>query len=505
MARPINPITADIGRHITNGELLLGGVTRVLTENFYSFTEPTHPFINHHWGAGVLFYWIYSAFGFSGLSVVNIGLLMGAVALLVTSRQGARNRNMLLLPILLLAPLLAYRTEVRPEGFSYLFLAASVHMLSKWRNGGVNTKWAAIVLVVMQLVWVNTHIYFVFGIGVVLAYAIEAWANDNRPLTKSLLILVGGLIAVSTINPFHIQGLLAPFFILKEYGYMVAENQSVFFMYDRFGNPHYVHFLIMVAIMLASIFLLWRWDAWKKHLAIILMALTFAMLGIKAVRGITLFVLIDIVLIGVVLTEWSARMKENGGRLIEKSMVGASIALLIALFMVSDVYFAPRLTYATNEKGKAVKRHINGIGAYEGTEGSARFFISQKLSGPIFNNYDIGGYLIHHLNKREKVFVDNRPEAYSVAFFDSIYGPMQRDEAVWQAMLSKYNFNTIFFYRLDETEHAQPFLIRRTQDPAWETVFVDAQTIILVRNTTSNADLIKRFAIAREVFSGKPN
>lgn len=505
LARPINPVTADIGRHITNGELLLGGVTRVLTENFYSFTEPTHPFVNHHWGAGVLFHWVYSALGYSGLSVLNIGLMMGAIWLLVTASSNHKDRNLFLIPIFLLAPLLAYRTEVRPEGFSYLFLAIFYYVIAKWRNGLIKTTYAAGLLAVVQLIWVNTHIYFVFGLATVAAFGIEALVSGNKAQAKQFFMLMGLLTAVSMINPFLLNGLLAPFLIFKEYGYRVAENQSVFFMYDRFGNPHYLHFLALVLLLPLLVFFLWRWQHWKNNLALILITTAFAVLGMKAVRGITLFVLMDIVLLGVVLASWAARQRESVSSMIQKFATGGAMALALALLLVSDVYFAPRLTYAANEKGRTVKRHINGLGAYPGTDAAARFFIDQKLSGPIFNNYDIGGYLIQHLHNREKVFVDNRPEAYSVAFFDSIYGPMQRDEAVWQAMLLKYNFNTIFFYRLDETEHAQPFLIRRMQDPEWVPVFVDAQTIIVVRNTASNAQVIERFGISREVFSGRPN
>jgi hypothetical protein len=62
-AIPINLATADLGRHITNGALLLQGMTDVLTSNFYSFTEPNQPFTNHHWGSGVVFQLVQSSVG----------------------------------------------------------------------------------------------------------------------------------------------------------------------------------------------------------------------------------------------------------------------------------------------------------------------------------------------------------------------------------------------------------------------------------------------------------
>jgi len=41
-----------LGRHIKNGELVLNGDFGILKSNFYSYTEPDFPVINHHWGGG---------------------------------------------------------------------------------------------------------------------------------------------------------------------------------------------------------------------------------------------------------------------------------------------------------------------------------------------------------------------------------------------------------------------------------------------------------------------
>lgn len=48
----INLTTADLGRHLKNGEMVLNGEWGILTTNFYSYTEPGFPVVNHHWGGG---------------------------------------------------------------------------------------------------------------------------------------------------------------------------------------------------------------------------------------------------------------------------------------------------------------------------------------------------------------------------------------------------------------------------------------------------------------------
>jgi hypothetical protein len=144
-------------------------------------------------------------------------------------------------------------------------------------------------------------------------------------------------------------------------------------------------------------------------------------------------------------------------------------------------------------------------GLAKDVEGSAGFFRSQGLQGPIFNNYDIGGYLIYYLFPRERLFVDNRPEAYPAEFFGKVYAPMQEDEKVWAEMDRKYGFQVIYFYRHDQTTWGQPFLIRRIDDPAWAPVFVDGYTIILAKRGGVNQKVIEKFELPRSIFGVKKN
>ena len=110
----------------------------------------------------------------------------------------------------------------------------------------------------------------------------------------------------------------------------------------------------------------------------------------------------------------------------------------------------------------------------------------------MFNNYDIGSYLIFHLFPHIRPFVDNRPESYSVRFFKDVYVPMQEDEKIWKRVDGQYNFNAIYFYRHDITPWAQPFLIRRLKDPAWIPVFVDNYCLILLKRNNKNKEIINK-------------
>ena len=73
--RKVQFITADLGRHIKNG-LLVRDSFDLLFTNFYSYTMPDFMFINHHWGAGFLFSFLWEWGGFVWLGAVYSTILI---------------------------------------------------------------------------------------------------------------------------------------------------------------------------------------------------------------------------------------------------------------------------------------------------------------------------------------------------------------------------------------------------------------------------------------------
>jgi hypothetical protein len=82
LAGRINLATADLGRHIRNGEMTVLQ-HRIINTNYYAYTYPDFRTDCHHWGIGVVFYLIWRAAGFFGLSLFYGGLLLATLALFV--------------------------------------------------------------------------------------------------------------------------------------------------------------------------------------------------------------------------------------------------------------------------------------------------------------------------------------------------------------------------------------------------------------------------------------
>lgn len=488
---------SDLGRHLQNGHMTLAE-RAVLATNFYSYTEPDFPAPNHHWGSGALFFLVWQAGGFGALHFFFITLSLATLLIffLIAARSvGFAPASALALAAL---PLLAERTEIRPEVFSYLLCGIFFWALLRWRE---TRDWRLLaILPVLEILWVNLHIYFFLGPALIATFLAEnllrALFKTEKPdgaLARTPKILMGGLAAAlgitaaaSLLNPFGVHGALAPLTIFENYGYRIAENQSVWFVEKILRNPNYAIFKIVFTLLAAGF--VWRLFAKRSELspACALIAAAMSAMAWLAVRNFALFGFFFIPLAAHAI----AHIKTRYVKYAKGYAAGTAVAIV---FLMAPALFGQWQKYFPYW-------HERGVGLEADTNAAADFFREQKLTGPIFNNYDIGGYLIFHLFPDERVFVDNRPEAYSVSFFTDTYVPMQEDDTKWRKELARWNFNAIFFSWRDATPWAQQFLAARIKDPLWAPVFADRHALILLKRAKENKTVIERFELPPETF-----
>ena len=144
-----------------------------------------------------------------------------------------------------------------------------------------------------------------------------------------------------------------------------------------------------------------------------------------------------------------------------------------------------------------------GIGILPNSLKAANFFTGNNIQGPIFNDFDIGGYLIYALFPRERPFVDNRPEAYPASAFQEIFLPMQVSPDLWQKQEEKYRFNAIIFSLDDRAPWPLPFIVARLNDSTWAPVFADKSVIIFLKRNERNRSVIQKFEIPNDRFGLK--
>lgn len=487
LTHKINLVTADLGRHLKNGEIFVqtGHIVKI---NFYSYTNPDFPTLNHHWGSGALFYLVSRMGGLVAVEILFIAVSMAALALFLhvaAERVGLGIAALLAIPII---PLLAERTEVRPEALTSLFAALFFWLLMRfWRD---EQKWRGLwFLPLLMILWVNTHIYFFLGFAIIGTFLVEYLLQRQWTRLKRLYLVFGVAVCTGFMNPFGIYGVLAPFTIFKNYGYDLVENKSLFFLERMMmHNPNFTIFKIVFGLLLVSFLV----AAIKQHkkipVSFILLAAGFSAMAWFAIRNFALFGLFVLPLLA---CNISLIFPVDRKTVTERTRQKIAAALLAFLLLVTVSGEWARYFPYWREPG---------LGLETKNTAAADFLNNEKIQGPIFNNYDIGGYLIHSLYPHEKVFVDNRPEAYPAAFFKETYIPIQEDEARWKETEQRYGFNAIVFSYHDATPWAQKFLIARIRDVSWIPVFVDSQVLVMLKQNEQNKSIIAKYEIPRDRF-----
>src|SRR3989344_3460625 len=249
-------IGQDIGRHLKIGEIIWQ-TKEVPKVNLFSFTEPDFPFTNHHWLSEVIFFNIFSLFGFSGLILFKAFLVLAAFLLLFLAVKNLAKFWPILISFLLSVFIFISRTEARPEIFSFVILA--FFLFAIFRAKYSNNYFYLWFLPILGLLWVNLHIYFFIGLFLLVAFIVDRLiSQDYSRLKTTTLILFLTLIA-SLANPNGIQGALLPFNILKEYGYSIVENQTLSFLADFFGfNLSIFVFKLSVAVAASLLVITFR-------------------------------------------------------------------------------------------------------------------------------------------------------------------------------------------------------------------------------------------------------
>ena len=508
-------IGQDIGRHLKIGEIIWQ-TKEVPKTNLFSFTEPDFPFTNHHWLSEVIFYGIYGWFGFTGLILLKVVFFLAAFLLLFFIAKKYATFWPIVISFLFSIFIFIERTEVRPEIFSFAILAFFLFGLFKAKHEQ-NYKYLWF-LPIAQLFWVNLHIYFFIGPVLMLSFLVDQLINlKNKQVNRSLsqfdgeesgarkrpihlfvdlsirrtLTVLCLVFIVTIFNPNGIQGALLPFNILKEYGYSIVENQTLAFLANFFGFKLTI-FVFKLSVAAAVILSVINFRKTRQRIFEILILIFSIYAGFKMLRNLPLYALISFPVLAILLTgvfSQGSTFFKTQGRTLKTSWLNRSCLLVVAMFIIFMIFWVSGGGYY-----KAIRSaKVFGFSVPGELEKAVNFVKENKMEGNMFNNFDIGGYLIWKLYPDYKLFVDNRPEAYSVKFFSEIYKPMQENKEKWKEFSEKYGINFVFFGHTDATPWGQAFLKSIVRDSDWKVVFINNSSIILVKNIPKNEPIFSKY------------
>ncbi len=446
----------DLGRHIKFGEIIWQ-TKSIPHTNLFSYTYPDFPFINSHWLFEVLSYFLSQNFGMQTLYWLKIVMLLTTIYLLLTTCR----KSWLLLPIgFLFIHLLRERTNFRPELFSFLFTVLTFYILEKYRQHKLRLFY---LLPVIQLIWVNIHIYFLVGLVIQGVFLADSFLRSKFLNLKPLIIVLIISMAATLINPNFITGALYPLNVLGNYGYSIAENQNIFLLENiGFKDPNFLFVKLAILIILIT----WVYGLFNNSIGFIPFCLsaigvTLALLNIRSFPY--------LIFLSLPTTLQILKPLQN-----QKWLRALNYFVVVILIFESYFYINGSYYLYTDSQKKM------GLGLQENYGKGLDFLLINDLPQPILNNFDIGSYIEYRSYPKYKTFVDGRPEAYPVDFFQKIYIPIQEKTEVFEQAMQKYEFKTIIFSITDQTPWARTFLSSLIKNPQWQIVYLDDFLMILV-------------------------
>ncbi len=469
----------DLGRHIKLGEIIVQ-THQVPTTNLFSYTNPDFPFINTHWLFEVFVYLWSTSLGLQSLLIFKIIIFLLSVWLIF--KIVPKDRRVLLLPIgFIFLHVLRERLELRPEIFSFLFTASTYYILETYTSSLRAPKGRGnliFLLPLIQLIWVNTHIYFFVGLTLQAIFLIHLlFERTGAKLVHPpgglrwhlLLITLSLSILLSFLNPNGLSGILYPLNVTKNYGYTIVENQTMFLLENiGFRDPNFLFVKLSATIIAIAFFVTFI----KKRVDLknILVPLTGLGLALLNVRSFPYLVFLSL-----------PAVLQNLGPL-KRNLVTSLLFLVFSFMLLLESYFYLNGDYYRFSDQLVQPKLV----LLESGKKAMDFVLAKDLPQPIFNNFDIGSYILYRGYPKYKVFVDGRPEAYPAQFFTGIYIPGQSDYANFKQLEELYKFKTIIFSHTDQTPWAKTFLQSVVKDPDWKIVYIDNFMIILVREEVAN-------------------
>ncbi len=475
---PLHAINQDLGRYIAITKYIFS-TNSIPSLNLFSYTNPDFSFVASHWLGGVLLTLITYLVGFSGLVVVKAMIIFSAflgVLYLGYKRSHLAGEYSIILISLLAIPttiLLLERTHARPEIFSHLFFVAILLLLYSKK------KYALWFIPLIMFAWVNVHIYFIIGFLLIGAYFIEsAFVERLSQRTKTLFGVGLASLAVSFLNPAGLSGILYPFNVFKNYGYTIVENQTPFFLipFDYHHGTIAVLF-IMILLLFVSTAINWR----RLKISDVIVSLGLVYLSVSAIRHVFIFAVGIFPILVYNLSSVIERVPKTTLEKLDLNMKSFWRSVVVVGVCVFVFLGGRNLIQASVE-------------ASEHALGAVNFVVQNDIDGNMFNNFDIGGYLIYKLYPDRLVFVDNRPEAYPSSFFIDVYKPMQQSAERWREVVEEYNITYVVFGTTDQTPWGQNFISMIVGEKDWTIVYADAVSLVAVKNDApENARLMKAY------------
>jgi len=312
----------------------------------------------------------------------------------------------------------------------------------------------------LMLLWVNLHAGFALGLALIVLFVVMAGLDGEWKRIKPLLLTLTVCVAIVPLNPNGFRMFSYPFETLS------APAMQGFI--EEWFSPdfHQFRFLPLAALILATFSAMALSPTRPRRGELFaLVSLSFA--ALRSGRHIPIFAIFAAPLFAKYLAHWISAQTSSLITLRSATATGSNIVLTLALLLLPTFIIVQRVGYFSSS-----------VASYEAQKfpvGAVDFIAKQEAVGPIFNDYNWGGYLIWKLYPGRKVFIDGRADVYGDAFIFE-YLRTYGGERGWRDTLDRFGIQTV----LIQPNSALTTLLR--EDKGWRKVFEDEQAVVFARN-----------------------
>lgn len=447
---------SDMWWHLKTGEIIWTTHTIPLADIF-SYTTNHQSSVPQEWLAQVS---IYGAWKWAGFSGMMLWLCLLTAAVLIAGycfcSLYSRNAKVAFLGAMIIWLFATVGFAIRPQMIGYLLLIAELVLIHLGRTR--DPRWFFWLPILFAL-WINCHASFVLGIilaAVILftslfsfqAGSLTAQRWDPRARRMMALSLLLSLPALF-LNPVGIKQILYPFdtMLNQRLNLTSVSEWLPLNMTEERG-------IALLAVLLC-IFLLVAVRRSELFFDELLLLAIGTWMAVSHMRMLFLFgILAAPILSRQLSTSWEGYDAESDRIWPNAVMIGIS---LLAIFLAFPD--RPNLEKQV-EDGSPVK--------------AVEFIKASHLSGPMLNDYGLGGYLIWAAPEHP-VFVDSRGDVFEWSGVLGEFGSWATLQSDPNVLLQKYKINFCLLGRQSPMAHVLPLL------HGWKMVYSDDHSVVFVR------------------------
>ena len=432
-----SPVANDPFWHLQMGkDWLENGLSPFI--DHYSFTYNGHTIASPPFVFQVLLHLAVSEFGIlTGFQVLRFGfflLTLGAVFLSLRQMKAPAFVYAIVVPMIVF--LLQVRAIVRPELFSYTL--SIVALMLYFRAGNKISTRNLIPMVALMLMWGNYHssilgyvIFFGFFLDCAIAQ-LESHAPQN--VWVKWLAWGGLLLVVGFLNPDFSHSLVQIFTLSPEWKNVIQEYQSPV---SAFKSIPGFYALILLALLMPIM------AYQQRRFGLLVVWAVFAYSAATMQRMLTPSGIVIVMLFAYLLVNNLTSQKSN---LLANNQWSKSIGFVLLISIGATLYSnVERARYFMQENQSMLGRYPFAM---------VEYMKKQQISGRIFNDFGLGGYLIYRLSPQNQVYIDGRTQILYPFEHMKKHEEIEntRVPRVLRAELDKYSIDQII-WRYTQAKH----------------------------------------------------